>query len=772
MNRKFDRCAARKVIAASISAMGLVAVAPAMAQGAAPSEEVLRLIRPESEVTVGAMDVSKGRYQFGDYNGMQKSGGRLIGDVRINRRGEDSANYLDVTGSNLGLDSRNLRIQGGEQGNFGLSLEYDQIHKLWSDSYQTPYLGAGSTNLTLPAGWVSNCATTAAPGVVVGCGVATASASTGLMPNLVGSMQSFNIETQRKSLALGLTKLLPGDWDVGVNFKHETKQGNRLIGGVFGTSGGNPRAAVLPEPVDYITRQFDVIARYTTDKLQVQLTYFGSLFDNKKQSLVFQNAYANGASTWGNAAVGYPNGFGQIGLPPDNQAHQIGASLGYMFTKDTRVAGNLSIGRNTQNESFLPYTVNAGLTSPIALPRSSLNGKVLTTHLDMKLTSKLTPKLNLVAAYRLDDRSNKTPQALYNYIGGDAANQVAAGAASDRIRYNLPGSSKKQQVDVELDYRLTAHTKVKVGYEADWVKKTFEAISSEREQTLKGDVHHHFSESTSGGVSYANSKRMTSSYDASAPFFATFTPAFIGTMVAGQQWDNNPFQRKFFLAPRIRDKARAFLNFEPIPKLDVQLAAEFKGDNYIDSYYGLKRTRGLGEHFDANYVVSDALTVRAFVSADQTRNFEKSNTLSAGCGGGKANPTAPGCEWGANLTDRGLTAGFGMKYKPAAKYELGFDYTQAAWTGQTVMNAAAALTQPTALPDNTTKLHRIDLFGRYELEKDLAMNVKYIYERYRSTDWAIDGVLANTMANVIGTNQTSPNYSVHAIGVSLSYQFR
>ncbi|MDK9715152.1 MAG: MtrB/PioB family decaheme-associated outer membrane protein [Sulfuritalea sp.] len=779
MNRKLDRCAVRKVLAASISAMGLAAFAPVVvAQNEGLSEEVRNLIEPSSTLTIGVGSASSKtapntgvgnwssstNYMFGDYNGMYKTGGYLIGDVEINKRGENNANYFELKGTNLGLDSRNLQIRGGEQGNWGLKLEYDQIHKLWSDSYQTPYLGAGSTNLTLPAGWV-------------------ATNTTAGMTTLNASMQSFNIETQRKSIALGLTKLLPDDWNVAVNYKHETKQGNRLIGAVFGTSGGNPRAAVLPEPVDYITRQFDVIARYTTDKLQVQLAYFGSLFDNKKTGLVFQNAYANAAgTTWGNAAVGYAGGgIGQLGLPPDNQAHQLNGSFGYMFSKETRLAGTLSIGRMTQNESFLPYTVNAGLVSTDPLPRSSLNGKVNTTHLDFKLTSKLDPKLNLVAAYRYDDRANKTPQSLYNYIGGDAANQTNIGstnANSDRLRINLPGSSRKQQIDVELDYKLAAHTKLKLGAEYDWVKKTFEAITSEKEATVKGEVHHHFSESTSGGLNYAYSNRKTDSYDASAPFKATFTPLYVtGMGAASLQWDNNPFQRKFFLAPRLRNKLHAFLNFEPAPKLDVHLALDYKDDNYKDSYYGLKRTKTFAQHFDASYAASDALTVRAFVSNDRTYNYEKSNTLatlanSGGLCNAKNTPTAPGCEWAADILDHGLTTGFGFAYKPAAKYEFGFDYTRVFWTGENNMSAGAGLTQPTTLPANVSNMHRIDLFGRYQLEKDLSINVKYIYERMRVADWAMDGVVSNTLANVIGTNQTSPNYNVHALGVSLSYQFK
>lgn len=758
MTKKLDLRATRNVLAASISAIGLVGAAPVLAQG---TEEVQRLTKPESEVSIGVLNISQGRYSFGDYNGMHKKGAHLNGDVRIIKRGDNNANYFEVEGSNLGLDSRNIRIRGGEQGNYGIKLDYDQIHKLWSDSYQTPFLGAGSTNLTLPAGWPAAAANTAGLGVT-----------------LTNNMRPFNIETERKSIALGLTKLLPGGWDVEVNYKHETKQGNRLIGGIIGSSGGNPRGAVLPEPVDYVTRQFDAIARYTSDNLQVQLAYAGSLFDDRRGSLVFQNAF--GPATWaGNAAVGYPNGRGELGLPPDNQAHQISASLGYRLSKDTRLTSNFSIGRMTQDESYLPYTINA-LAVPTALPRSSLDGKVDTTHFDMKVTSRLTPKLNLLAVYRYDDRNNKTPQAQYRYIGGDSHDQwtnaqmIATPSRWDRVRTNLPGSSTKQQVEVELDYKMAAHTKLKAGYDFDYVKKTFEAITSEWEHTVKADVHQHFSDTVTGGLGYGYSDRNTSLYDGSMPFYQTFTPQFAAQMGAvSLQWDNNPFQKKFFLAPRSRDKVKAFLDFEPTAKVNVHLGLDYKNDNFKESYYGLKKSQIWAQHLDVNYVPSDVLAVHGFVTLDQSTSFMKSNTLAGGCGG-KANPTNPACEWGIEMIDRGLTFGLGAKYKPNQKYELGAEYIKSSWVGKTntpVLGATAGVGFA-PLPDNTQKLDRIDLSARYQLEKHLSLGFKYIYERFRVEDWATQDVIQNTLANVIGTNQTVPNHSVHAIGVSLIYKFQ
>lgn len=765
MKYAIEKRFSRTILAASMAAIGFSAPLAAQAE----DNDLHSLTRPSSEVEVGIGNVSDPSYKYGDYGrGLEESGTYLIGNASMNVRGDNNANYLELNVRNLGLSgSRDIVIKGGEQGNYGLSFSYDELSKLFSDSYQTPFVNPGSTNLTLPAGWVSNCATTAAPGTAVPCTTATAAASTALMTNLNASMQSFNVETMRKSYSFGVTKLLSAEWDATVNFKREDKDGNRFIGAVIGSSGGNPRAAVLPEPVNYTTDQFEALARYTGEKLQMQLGYYGSFFRNANSGLAWQNPYANGATTWGNAAVGYPNGSGQIGLPADNQFHQISATGGYSYSKDTRVSGNLSMGRMTQNEAFLPYSVNPGLTITTPMPRSSLDGKIDTTHVDMKLTSKLMPKLNLTAAYRYDDRDNKTPQTQYVYIGGDSTNQAVAGA-TDRTRTNLPGSSTKQQVDAELDYHMSGHTKLKLGYGYDWVKKTFEAIDSENEHTIKAGVDHRFGDTASGGLSYAYSDRRTSAYDASAPFLATYTgAAYIAGITTGL-WDNVPTQKKFFLAPRQRDKLHAYANVAPSERVDLQFGLDYKNDDYHSSELGLREATGWAANFDANLVATDMVSGHLFASWEDYQSNQKSAQL----GATKANYLIPGNHWTADITDRTLTLGAGFRVKQNDSLDWGGDLSHSSSNGQISVTPGALLAAAKPLPDIVSRLGRLELFGKYKMQKDLLLNIKYVYEQYNSADWAYDQVLSNTLANVIGTNQTSPDYRVHAIGASLIYNFK
>ena len=267
------------VLAALLAAIGLTIPSLLFAEDLA--EEVKQLSRTESEIELGAGTVSDDSFKFGDYRGLGEAGGYGIANLRVLDRNADGTGYFEITGRDLGLSSRSLKIEGGAQGDYSLRLEYDELPKLHSDSYQTPYIGAGSTNLTLPAGWV----------------VGAQGTGTTAMTQLNASMQDFDVETQRKKLGLGLTKQLGGGWDTVVNLKQEHKEGTKLIGAVFGNSGGNPRATILPEPVDYTTDQFEALLRYTSQRLQFQFGYYGSLFKNANNGLTRQKAYPHAAAT-------------------------------------------------------------------------------------------------------------------------------------------------------------------------------------------------------------------------------------------------------------------------------------------------------------------------------------------------------------------------------------------------------------------------------------------------------------------------------------------
>ncbi|HEY0846776.1 MAG TPA: MtrB/PioB family decaheme-associated outer membrane protein [Noviherbaspirillum sp.] len=732
----------RTVLAASIAAIFSV---PAFAE----DDDVESLIRPDSEVEVGIGHVSQDSFRYGNYTGLHREGAHLIGNVQINKRGADNPSYFRLEGRNLGLDSRSLSIDTGEQGNYGIRLDYDQIPYLSSDSFITPYDGAGTGVLTRPAG-------------------VTRAATVGAMTGLAANMKRYDIESLRKGVGIGFTKQLMKGWDVELNYKRDIKEGDKLTAAMIQIGTGGSRGAVLvPEPTDYETDQYEALVRYTDKKLQLQFGYYASLFKNDIKSLA-----------WDNLFTGTGNLTGSYGLPPDNEFHQINASGSYALTGDTRVSGALSFGRMTQNDQFLPYST--GTTAAEGIPANgSLNGKVYATHANLKLTSKLAKKLTLLAGLRYDDRDNKTPIAQYGYYTGDRSAQGPT-ATNANLRTNMPLDIKKQVYYADLDYHLSSATTLKLGYDFHKVDHNYEPTTGDKEHTVKAEARHRFGDTLSGGLSYAYSDRDASDYFGAAPLASTYTAAYLNTLFGGTTgrtyaWLEAPTLRKYYLADRKRDKVGATANFAPTERLDLQFGAYYNRDKYPDTVGGIGLTRATGwmASFDANLQATDAFSGSFFASIDQYKTDQTgahlpNATLVAAADQGAIPDTNLGV---TTLRDRTLTLGLGVRYKPLRKYELGANFTHSDSVGSSTFVAGSAV--PIGpLPDLESRLNRLEMFGRYQLQKDLTVNLKYAYERYSAADWAWDAPLSlASVSSVVGAGNTSPKYNVHFVGVSLSYKF-
>lgn len=781
------------LLAASIAAIGLTVPAAAWADEAA--NEIRRLTRPDSEIELGIGDVSKNSFNFGDYTGLNKRGAYAIANVSVVRRNDNDARYLEIVGGNLGLDSRSLTIEGGEQGNFGLRFGYSELPKLHSDTYQTPYNGMGTSRLTAPAGWAATI--DGVPGGAINVPVAANTIATTGMTALAPNMKPFEVRTDRKDVSLGLTKMLPAGWEVELSYKHNKKEGTKLKGAPLQISTGGSRGTLLvPDPVDYTDDQFNALARYVGEKLQVQLGYSASLFKNSAQPLVFDNLYYNAASTSGGNML-----TGQLGTMPDNEAHQINATAGYTLTKDTRLSGSVSVGRMTQNQAFLPY-ISTNPNALGALPATSLNGQVNTTHVDFKINSKLAQSVKLTAGYRYDDRDNRTPVNQYRYqaVDNTVLANYANNASQSTRRWNMPLSKTKQVLFGDLDFHLSKATTMKLAYDYDDVKHTYEPTAGDKEQTVKAEVKHQFNEMASGGIGYAHSKRDAAAYDGGEALKATYTSVYLATLCvipntfvyngvvtactgaasatgSTTPWLDTPAVRKYFLTDRKRDKLHAFANVAPTDRLDLQFAASYYNEKYPDAEvgYGLTSAKGSSVNFDAALKATDAITGRFFISLDDFKTDQNGHNGSTTNIQRQTNdPAFQAARAGVvSISDRSWAMGLGFTVKPGGKYEWGGNYTHASSVGATrFSNLGTALTTVLPLPDTNTKRDRLDLFGKYEVKKDVAIQLNYAYEKYSSADWAWDGQTLTSSTTFVGTGITSPNYKVHMIGASVSYKFQ
>lgn len=643
------------------------------------------------ELELGAGYVSDDSFKFGEYTGLNDEGGFFVGNGNARYRSED-ATYVDLSVTDAGLDSRSLSIEGGQQGKYKLFLRYDELPHFISDTAKTPFRGTGGESLTLPPGWVP-------------------AGTTGGMTDLATSLQAEDLETERKRIGVGASFIPSSRWEYAVKYRHETKEGKTGMAGSFFFN-----AAQLVAPVDYVTDEVDVSASYTRRKWQAKVAYHGSLFNNKKESLTWQNPF--GADT------------GQLALPPDNQFHQIAVSGGYQLSDRTRAIGDIAIGRMKQDESLFPATES---DISVLQPRDSADARVDTLTANFRVISALTDKLRLNAAYTYNERDNDTPRSTYNWVTTDTVVAVP--------RTNLPYSFSKNAVKLNADYRFAKRMKVGVGYDYDTYKRTYQEVDRTKEHTFWGKLTVRAKDNVNLTMKLAHAERNRSNYQA----------------VSEIEPPQNPRLRLFNMADRTRNTAGFHASVTPWDRITVGLGADYSKDDYSKSALGLTDSKEANINADASVILTEDISLHAFLSHEIIKSKQA----------GSQSFSTP--DWFGKNKDTIDTAGIGVTYQVIKdKLDIGADYTISKSDGEITVDSGAPDPE---FPDLSTKLNSLKLFATYRLKDAISLQAAYWYESYDTDDWTIDGVSPSTIPNVLSFGEQSPTYDVNVFTLAVRYKF-
>lgn len=646
---------------------------------------------------VGAGTVSDKSAEFGQYNGLQKKGGFFIGGAAVRSRGADGT-YWNLDASNLGLDTRSVDAEGGKQGSYKLRLKYDETpHRIW-DGALTPFAGSGGASLTLPAGF--------------------AAATTAGMP-LAGQLNQVDLATQRKQVGVGGSWIPNTNWEYAFNYRHETRDGNKATAGSFFVN-----STQLIEPTDYVTDQVDASASYASKKFQLKFAYYGSKFTNSNHSLTWADPYGTAAflGTFPGAAAG------QLALPPDNQFHQVSATAGYQISDKTRFSGDIAIGRMTQNDSFLPYG------TAVPGPGGSLNGRAKTLDAGLKLSSAVTDRLRLNAAYTHNDRDNETPQSLYAVISTD----MFPGAP----RTNLPYSFKQDKLKLSADYRVSERLRGAVGADFDSHKRTYAEVDTTHENTAWGKVTSSLTDKIDLTLKLAHGERRNS---------GTFQP------IVGITPPENPLLRRFNLANRTRDTVGLRGDFTPMERLSIGLGLDTSEDKYADSTIGLTNAEDYNLNGDVSLVVSERTNLRLFAIHQEIKSKQA----------GSQTFSVP--DWFADNKDTIDTFGLGIKHAAIKdKLDIGADWSASRSRSQ--IDVSTGVSNP-GFPDIRAKLDTLKLYATYRLKESMSLQAGYWIERYSTQDWMLDNVAPSTIPNVLTMGLQAPQYHVNVLSLALRYKF-
>lgn len=699
-------------LAALAAALLPVYAGLAQAQDAA---EIDKLTKPSSVIEFGAGYVDEDNNRFGQYNGLNEKGGYGLLEFNLNRRDEETGNWLQITGSNVGLDMRKLRLDHRTQGNWGYFIQYDQIPRYSQYVVNTGLAGIGT-------------------GTVNFNGV---------------PLRDVQLDTQRKAWTLGLDKALPAGWDVQVRYRNEEKTGSRIWG--QGTTGGAGQFQFLADPIDYNTQQIEATVGYSGKGLQLSGGYYGTMFDNANRQLdSFGGALAGGAIA---------SNFQTMGLPPGNQSHQVFLGGGYNFTPTTRGNFKASYQRATQDSMF-PQGFAGGVPNTVPLAPgvgTDLDGQVDTTLFQLGLTSRPMQKMTLRADLRYNDRDDKTPLVQY-------FSPVAVGATTDG--FNEPRSIKTTNGKVEAGYLLPQAVRLvgSVDYEKKDRNTSPVRVVSFREETeelsYRAELRRSLSETVNGSVAYVHSDREGSPW--------------LTTTVQGGAVGSN-LVHPLHLADRQRDRWRVMLDWTPTEQLALNFLFDDAEDSYSGRQFGARSGKATLYTVDALYSFSEKWQANAWFSSADTKADPSTQMCENATSGVAGNCQAAGAGtladpiWSATMRNLAETFGIGLRGKAVAGFDVAAELVYAEDLGQFTQ---AAVAPPSAvipvIPDVTYKRWTFRLNAKYALQKNAGLRLLYVHDNFETNDWQWTG-----WTYVDGTTlRQQPEQKVNFVGLSYYLEFR
>ncbi|HEY7883348.1 MAG TPA: MtrB/PioB family decaheme-associated outer membrane protein [Cellvibrionaceae bacterium] len=703
----------------------------------------------ELEVGLGYLDSSA--YRYGQYTGLIDEGVYGLLDFSLAARaapGFGDTGYWHLWGQDLGLGYRALGLEAGQQGTQRLRLDYRKTPRYFTDTAQTPMLGAGSNRLNLPAGWQSNDATTAG------------------MSSLDEHLSQVNLWQERHTLTLDYRRFLNDNWTLTADFRRDNLQGVRALGGVSGATGGNSRALLLPAPIDYTTHAAELALAYHSARYYWGFGYYGSFFSNEHQALSWPTPFA-AHPQWA-VGTGYPEGENRMALEPDNQAHQLRLHAGYHFAGTTRLHMDANLGRQRQNADFLPYTINSALEVSEPLPRDSLQARVDDNRVNLRLTSRPARAFNLVARINYRDRDNRTPVDVYQRVRGDA---VAQQSYLDG-RINRPYSLRETKASTDLGWRFSRYLRLEAGYVYNDTRRDYSEVTQTREHSIKLGARSTRFDSLALSGHYQYQQRRADEYVGNRPLMTTHVPGSVGA----EDFENHPLLRKYYLTDRDRHQWHLRGDWFAWQNVNLGAAIAWHRDHYPDTVFGLTDSRMTSYTLDAGYTPVENLRLTAFVNRDSYHNEQAGRSFR---GSVPADAFDPERNWYVDAKDRFDTLGVSLDWEQLqqqfdalqnlGRLDVRLELSHSRATGTIVTETASALTSA-SLPELSTRLERVSLEARYHLSVRSSLRLALEHERFSSHDYALDGVAPDAVASVLLLGQTSPRYS--AIWSTLAWRYR
>jgi hypothetical protein len=744
-----------------------------------------------------------GQHSLGKYYEYSTIAPGAFGGGHFSSGSSDGLYRADVWANNIGYSDQSYLLNLARIGEQYFQFGWDQTPHVYSTSAQTPYLGVGTTALTLPPGLLSN----------------TATSSSIIVPFL----HQTDVKIERDSAVASYRWTPTNAWDIRADYSHVDRSGTQPAGTVgFSPAGSSVFSSPtqVPAPVNDTTQNFGTNGEYAgispwNQRYTVKVAYNGSLYNDNIANYAVQNPYCTGATaaTCSSATL---SPFAQISTPPSNAANGVTGTVAADMPLRSRYVGTVNYTSMIQDQTFQPMTANpSAVASPAAFfggipwntvnfgfingnpanPTTNLGGRIDTILSNNVLTSQITPELTSKLSYRLYNFDNETPRIIFPaWVSFDQT-----GAAMENTISSLTISYIKQNAGAELNWRPAPQWNVNAG--AGWEHYSYVQadVNATNEYSGKASVDWKPTSWFTARASGYYADRTFDTYNYNLFVSSTQFPTVPGfTPTTGFFWFYAPAYQQFMFDNRQRTKTN--IAFDIVAFRGVTISPTFK---FQDDYYGLNpvnqeginNSRSTSWGVDVGYVVNPDLSfLVSYYWEDYNQLLYNYTSIFNGFGytapPGTCTPPFTAANPAANclITTSDKThvntvtalvnyAAIPGKLNIDARYAVSLGVDQQLLS--TASPAVGCNNCQGQFPNDTTLLQRLDLTATYKfdptwaslwgLKADLKAKLRYTWERNSVSNWQNDPLAPFTpvLPTSIWLGYDNPNYNVQMVAASL-----
>lgn len=536
-----------------------------------------------------------------------------------------------------------------------------------------------------------------------------------------GQAAVFETRTRRDIGALDVVLNATRDVDLKFTVTSTAREGAIPYGATFGFN----NLVELPVPIDNRTTDAKTSLEWATQNGLVSVGWDGSWFDNRIETLIWDNPLKiTDAPAYASA---YSDGRGpaqaRMALWPTNTQQYVHATGSVTTPQRGRLTAYVAIGESRQNAELLPHTINAQIPV-IPLERSTTEAAVRNTLLNLQYTARPVNEFGLNARYRYSDMDNRTPHfETFGRVRFDGALDDAANSPEPEFY-----SVKRKNFDIDGTFSGLPYTSIKVGYGNAVTDRTFRVFGETRENTFRVSADSTGNQYLSVRALYENSVREGRDLDLHV------------LEAVGEQ----PGMRQFDVANRDRNRFTLIGTATPNDVVMFTASAGIGRDEFKAAEFGLQNYDSDQYSVGMDIIPSDRIGFNVVYAWEDYTSVTASRSAAPG-----VQFTDPTRNWFMDYDGnvRNLDATLDVvEFVRNADVRLNVNWSDAEDTYRYRLVAGSPLTQPQQLDPVVNELLRGTVDFVYRVSQHVRVGASYWYENYKTEDFAFGPLTISDIA--------------------------